>query len=96
MADFIFLMHRDAAPHGGEGWGVYLQRLEASGNFEGGSSIGGGECVNKAGRAVPIADHLVGFIKVRAESIEQARELLTGNPVYENGGTVEIRALPRE
>jgi hypothetical protein len=37
----------------------------------------------------------VGFIKVQAESLDHARELLKGNPVFEAGGTVEIRELPR-
>ena len=35
-----------------------------------------------------------GFIRVRAADIEAARHFLAGNPVYEGGGTVEIRELP--
>lgn len=31
-----------------------------------------------------------------ARDLEHAREYLDGNPVYEAGGTVEIRELPRD
>jgi hypothetical protein len=30
-----------------------------------------------------------------AASLDEARKLLSGNPVFEAGGTVEIRELPR-
>ena len=99
MIDFIFLMHNDSAPAAGEsgddGWGAYIQKLKAMGRFDGGSSIGGGVCVNQAGTRVEVSAHIVGFITVKAESLQEARELLIGNPVYEAGGTVEIRELPR-
>jgi hypothetical protein len=32
---------------------------------------------------------------VTAQSLAAARSLLAGDPVYEAGGTVEIRELPR-
>jgi hypothetical protein len=32
---------------------------------------------------------------VQAENLERARELVQGNPVFEAGGTVEIRELPK-
>jgi hypothetical protein len=32
---------------------------------------------------------------VNANDLEQAKSLLVGNPVFEAGGTVEIRELPR-
>jgi hypothetical protein len=32
---------------------------------------------------------------VKAESLDQAKTLLAGNPQFEAGGTVEIRELPR-
>jgi hypothetical protein len=32
---------------------------------------------------------------VQADSIDDARRFLEGNPVFEAGGTVEIRELPR-
>jgi hypothetical protein len=99
MTDYILFMHDDAPPKstepGDDAWEPYLAKLKASGHFEGGSAIGTGTCLNKTGANVGISRHLVGFIRVSAESLEQARELVLGNPVFEAGGTVEIRELPR-
>jgi len=38
--------------------------------------------------------HLSGFIRIAASSLDDALKLLAGNPVFEAGGTVEIRELP--
>jgi hypothetical protein len=51
--------------------------------------------VSKAGPRTEITGHLTGYIRVRAESLNAARALVAGNPVYEAGGTIEIRELPR-
>ena len=94
MPDYLFLMHDDAPEPGNternDDWDRYVRGLRASGNFQGGSAIGGGICARKSGR-VPI----IGFIRVSASRLEDARPLLVGNPVFEAGGTVEIRELPR-
>ena len=99
MPDYLFLMHDDAPDSGseptGDGWGRYIETLQASGNFQGGSAIGGGVCARKSGVAPMITGHLSGFIRVGAESLDHARSLLAGNPVFEAGGTVEICELPR-
>lgn len=94
MAEYIFLMHDDAS-NGDDAWGPYVQKLLQGGFFEGGSAIGGGVCARKSGEPASITAHLTGYIRVTADSIEQARSLLTGNPHFEAGGTVEIRELPR-
>ena len=97
MNDYIFLMHNDAPRRDREGddWGPYLGKLQEAGVFQGGSSIGDGVCVSKSGTASGITPHLSGYIKVRAENLSEARKLVIGNPVFEAGGTVEIRELPR-
>ena len=92
MNDYIFLMHDDAGAEDEAAWGPYLAMLRASGRFNGGSSIGKGECV---GSAKPVSP-LTGYLRVAAESLEEARMLLVGNPVLLGGGTVEIRELPRD
>ena len=97
MKDYIFLMHDDVKElTKPEAWGVYLAKLSGTGRFQGGSSIGGGACFNKEGRAAAVTKHVGGYLRVQAESLEQARELLEGNPVFECGGTVEIRELPKD
>jgi hypothetical protein len=42
-----------------------------------------------------VTEHLAGYIRVTADSLDAARSLLAGNPHFEAGGTVEIRELPR-
>jgi hypothetical protein len=103
MPGYLLLMHNDVPQAGGgppmqapaQTWGPYLGRLQAEGNFQGGSAIGDGVCARKSGVAPPITTHLTGFIRIEAASLDHARTLLSGNPVWEAGGTVEIRALPR-
>jgi hypothetical protein len=75
---------------------LHLNALRASGQFDGGSSIGTGQCFRKVGSAASRTDALSGYIRVRAADIEDARRYLVGNPVFEAGGTVEIRELPRD
>lgn len=98
MADFILFMHDDV-PEGqrrsdGE-WEAYFARLRDAGAFQGGSSIGNGICESKASPPSALTRHISGYIRISAESLESARKLVAGNPVYEAGGTVEIRELPR-
>jgi hypothetical protein len=99
MPDYLFLMHGDIPEAGNEGrsddWGRYIGGLQAAGSFQGGSAIGAGVCARKSGALPCITRHLSGFIRVSARSLDEARMLLIGNPVFEAGGTVEIRALPR-
>ena len=96
MPDYLFLMHNDPTSTASDSaWAGYIQRLARTGRFQGGSAIGGGVCRRKAGAAPPIAAHIGGFIRVAAASLADAEALLAGNPVFENGGTVEIRELPK-
>ncbi|MCA9759205.1 MAG: hypothetical protein KDA27_25650 [Candidatus Eisenbacteria bacterium] len=97
--DYILLMHNDVAENRrlpDEAWGVYLSALREAGALQGGSSIGDGVCMKKDGPAPEITRYLGGYIKVRAASLDAARELVAGNPVYEAGGTVEVRELPED
>jgi hypothetical protein len=94
MPDFLLLMHNDAPAERAEDWPAYLSTLESSGHLRGGSAIGDGVCVRKDGKPVATAAHLGGFVRIEAASMEEAQRLLAGNPVFEAGGTVEIRTLP--
>jgi hypothetical protein len=95
MPEYIVFMHNDLVADEQNDWDAYLDHLKQSGIFEGGSEIGRGICVRKNGSAPPITEHLVGYLRVRANSIEDVKSVLTGNPHFEAGGTVEIRELPR-
>ncbi|OQW73466.1 MAG: hypothetical protein BVN33_10235 [Proteobacteria bacterium ST_bin13] len=97
MTDYILLMHRDADPDVDDtGWDAYFGMLHATGAFQGGSSIGDGICINKAGAPPPISAQLGGFIRIAAPDLAAAKALVIGNPVYEAGGTIEIRELPKD
>lgn len=93
MSDFLFLMHGDAADERQADWPPYLDRLIQSGRLRGGSSLGAGAGFRKDGAARPLSAHLAGFIRISADGLEDARSCLAGNPVYEAGGTVEVRVL---
>jgi hypothetical protein len=95
MKDFILLHHDDAPGDGGLDWDPYLTRLREAGVFQGGSAIGEGCCVRKTGEAPEPTAHISSYVRVSANDLAEARNLLTGNPVFEAGGTVEIRELPR-
>ncbi len=100
MNDYILFMHDDAPSKNedadGASWERYFAKLRSSGRFSGGSSIGNGACFVKAGMAKKPTSHLVGYIRVQATDMDDAKTFLEGNPVFEAGGTVEIRELPRE
>ncbi len=94
MKDFILLMHADTLrPERDEDWEPYIGRLIKGGSFQGGSSLGQGQAFRKKGDAAPLTRQLTGYIKIQAESLEEASGTLTGNPTYEAGGSVEIREL---
>jgi hypothetical protein len=98
MNDYMLLMHAGARLEPGEAlhtWPAYFARLREVGAFQGGSAIADGICVSKAGGEAEVARHITGYVRIRAASLDAARALLAGNPVYEAGGTVEIRELPR-
>nr|WP_316642080.1 YciI family protein [uncultured Roseateles sp.] len=99
MTDYILLMHDDVPAEcrtaSEAGWDGYIAKLAASGRFSGGSSIGPGACFRKDGAARATSSALLGYIRVQAESLDEAQKLLAGNPTFEAGGTVEIRELPQ-
>ena len=99
MEEYLFLMHDDVLDSGVVNddrlWEAYLAKLRDSGQFDGGSVIGPGAKFRKNCTGNVMTTAVSGFIRIRAESMEAAQKFLIGNPTYEAGGTVEIRALPR-
>ena len=95
MKEFILFMHTDNDENSeGADWPAYFAKIRATGRFDGGSEIGDGATFRKVDVPHPVATQLGGFIRVRAQSLEDAKQFLEGNPVYETGGTIEIRELP--
>jgi len=100
MNEYILFMHDDAVDsalaNDSQRWGQYITTLRASGQFDGGSAIGSGTLLRKGGAGQAAPTDITGYIRIRAESFDAAQRFLIGNPVYEAGGTVEIRELLRE
>jgi len=95
VAEYILLMHGDAAQgERNHDWQPYLDMLSEKGALRGGSAIGAGVCVRRSGDVPDVSHQLVGYVKIEARDLDHARELVRGNPIYEAGGTVEIRELP--
>ena len=70
MAEYILLMHDDAISND-HAWGPYIQKLQHGGFFDGGT-IGEGVCARKSGEPASVTTHLTGYIRVTADSIDQA------------------------
>lgn len=97
MADFVLLMHDDAvdtrAADDPALWNAYIMHLVEADALEGGSAFGGGVTLRKGGLAPAPRSSITGYMRIEAADLAAARALIPGNPVYEAGGTVEIRAL---
>ncbi len=95
MPEYLLLMHNDTVTaEDVTRWSAYLEALAVSGALRGGSAIGDGTTVRREGTPAPVTSTLAGFIRVDAADLDAARALLEGNPVFEAGGTIELRELP--
>ena len=96
MADFMLLTHGDTTrPESAEEWDAYFERLNRSGAFDGGSSMGAVRSFRLVGEPATAA-RLTGFMRVRAADWSQAESFIEDNPVFKAGGTVELRELPHD
>ena len=96
MAEYLLLMHADARePVSESRWDAYIDILVSIGAMRAGSAIGGGRSSRKLGDPANVTEQIVGYLKIEAESVDQAETMLAGNPIFEAGGTVEIRELPQ-
>jgi hypothetical protein len=94
MNEYILLMHADAEDRAAD-WEPYLNELGRRGVLRGGSAIGEGTCHRRSGTPAAPAS-ITGFVRIEVASLAEAEACLSGNPVYEAGGTVELRHLPRD
>jgi hypothetical protein len=81
-------------------WASWIQALTQSGNFKAGEPLQAGGKVVKGRKKVvtdgPFAeskDLVGGFLLVTARDLDAAVELSRGCPIFENDGTVEVRAI---
>ena len=97
--EYLLLMHDDVTnpqiASDNQRWESYFESLHQSGRFDGGSSIGPGISLRKQSPEAPLTP-INGFIRVRAESLLDAQQFIKENPIFEAGGTIEIRELLKD
>ncbi|MDA0976957.1 MAG: hypothetical protein O3B72_00215 [Proteobacteria bacterium] len=85
MANFVMLMNE--SDDSGD-WDTYIEKLLATGKFRGGSSLGQGVCVQR-GQA-DTRCQVTGMIRLEADSLDEVKALLEGNPAFEAGYSVQL------
>ena len=83
-------MHKNkdsGAPNGTEAeWDRFFELAKESGFFQGGSGSGG----------VPdITEHIDGYMRFAADSLDALTKLLKQHPTVVHGGTIEICEMPK-
>jgi hypothetical protein len=83
-------------------WAVWIEQLAKAGKFTAGDPLAqGGKVVTGSKKTVtdgPFAeakDLVGGYLIVKAASLEEATEMARGCPIFENDGTVEVRAIQK-
>lgn len=90
MQDYIMINH---AVDGATGIDTYIEDLIAGGNMRGGSALGPGLAAHDGAFTAAEASTIVGYISIRAENIEAAKQIVLKNPIHIAGGVVELFPL---
>jgi hypothetical protein len=108
MTDFLFLFRggntRPLSPEemqrSMQKWGAWMEGLSKAGTFKGGEPLEeGGKVVSGTRKLVtdgpfPESKEVVGgYLIVTAKDLGQAAEISKGCPIFEEGGSVEVRAI---
>jgi hypothetical protein len=109
MSDFLFLFRggrSGAAPSPEEmqrslqKWGLWIEGLAKAGKFKAGEPLeAGGKIVSGASKLVtdgPFVESkevVGGYLIVSARNIDEAAEISKGCPIFDDGGSVEVRAI---
>jgi len=88
MAEFMVLMKGSGGSS--EQWSNYIETLNSSAAFRGGSELGDGRCIG--GDPTELCT-VSGFMRFEADSIEVGIELMQGNPLLSSDGVVEVLQL---
>ena len=85
MPDYVMVMMGTSSK--GD-WDSYIEKLIASGKLKGGSSLGNGVSLTKGDSDTDCV--ITGYMRFSAGNLEEIRELVAGNPLYEAGGRIEL------
>jgi len=106
MSNFMFLFRGGSTPTSPEEmqaqmqkWMTWIQRLREEGKYVAGDPLQGGGKVLTSRKIItdgPFAEGkeiVGGYFLVRAETLDQAAEMAKDCPIFENGGSVEVRPI---
>jgi hypothetical protein len=106
MSNFMFLFRGGVTPASPEEmqaqmrkWMSWIQRLRDEGKYIAGDPLQGGGKVLTSRKVItdgPFAEGkevVGGYFLVRAETLEQAAEMAKDCPIFESGGSVEVRPV---
>ncbi len=108
MSNFIYIFRGGQTPNASpeamqaqmQKWMNWIQRLKEKGTYITGEPLQpGGKVVSSAKKIItdgPFAEGkevVAGFFLIRAESLDEATEISKDCPVFDTGGSVEVRAI---
>ena len=110
MSEYLYLFRGGEAPRSSpeamqrhmDEWRKWIGHLSQQGKFKGGDPLeNGGKTLTGKSKTVtdgPYAeakDLVGGYLLVTAGSLDEATELARGCPIFESGGTVEVRPIAK-
>src|ERR1051325_5881047 len=106
MSNFMFLFRGGERPTSPEGmqaqmqkWMDWISRLRADGKYVAGDPLKGEGKVLTSRKIITDGafaegkEIVGGYFLIRAETLEEAAELARDCPIFEGGGSVEVRAI---
>jgi hypothetical protein len=106
MSNFMFVFRGGETPTSPEAmqaqmqkWMTWIQRLRDQGKYIAGDPLQGGGKVLTSRRTItdgPFAEGkevVGGYFLIRAETLDEAAEMAKDCPIFESGGSVEVRAI---
>ncbi|UJJ31948.1 hypothetical protein [Halopseudomonas maritima] len=92
--EYILFIHNNTDLPATAQWDAFFAAANQSGLFLGGSEIAGAAQIGSKGvRAT--TDSVAGFMRFEAEDVSELHQLLALHPVYLQGGTLELCAMPQ-
>jgi len=107
MSNFMYLFRGGEAPNSPEAmqaqmqrWMSWIERLRQDGKYLSGDPLqSGGKVLRSPNKVItdgPFAEGkevVGGYFLIRAENLEQAAELAKDCPIFQSGGSVEVRPI---